>query len=281
MMRTAIRPVLLLVAVLLVPACGNDGGDTTVINQTLPTTAPAAGAILVVTDSNILLNVSPTNPSSIVSAIALTGLQPGEVIRGIDYRPAGGQLYALGSTSRLYQIRPETAICIEVGLPGAFTLTGTAFGFDFNPTVDRIRVVSNTDQNIRLNPNGALAATDITLAYAAGDANAAANPNVTGVAYSNNVNGATTTTLYGVDTNLNILVTQNPPNNGTLNTVGALGVAASGSADFDISASGTAYAAIPAGGMTSLYTINLSTGAATVIGVLASGGPIQGMAVVP
>ena len=87
----------------------------------------------------------------------------------------------------------------------------------------------------RLNPNnGALAATDGTLTYATGDPNAAANPNVVGSAYTNSFNGATTTTLYGIDSALDILVTQNPPNAGTLNTVGALGFNTSDAVGFDI-----------------------------------------------
>jgi hypothetical protein len=59
-----------------------------------------------------------------------------------------------------------------VGASGQFSLNGSSFGFDFNPTVDRIRVQSDADQNLRLNPaTGALAATDTTLSFAVGDTN--------------------------------------------------------------------------------------------------------------
>jgi hypothetical protein len=82
-------------------------------------------------------------------------------------------------------------------------------------------VVSDADQNLWLNPNdGTLAATDGTLAYAVGDSNAGANPNIVGAAYTNNFAGAISTTLYGIDSNLDILTIQNPPNNGSLNTLG-------------------------------------------------------------
>jgi hypothetical protein len=123
-------------------------------------------------------------------------------------------------------------------------LDGNSFGFDFNPTVDRIRVVSNAGQNLRLNPdtgqivdsdpNTPGVQSDSDLAYATGDSNQGQSPNVVGSAYTNNVAGATTTTLYGIDSALDILVTQNPPNNGTLNTVGALGVNATGVVGFDV-----------------------------------------------
>jgi len=102
----------------------------------------------------------------------------------------------LGSANRLYAIDPATAAATEVGMSGQFTLSGTAFGFDVNPGVDRIGVVSDADQNMRLNPNdGTLTATDIALTYQMGDPNFGQNPNVVGSAYSNNVPGAATTTL--------------------------------------------------------------------------------------
>src|SRR5262249_31679133 len=149
----------------------------------------------------------------------------------------------------------------QIGAAGAFTLNGTAFGFDFNPTVDRIRVVSNTGQNIRLNPNdGTLSATDTALAYAAGDPNAAATPRIAAAAFTNNFSGPVTTTLFDIDSNLDILTTQNPQNNGTLNTVGALGFDTSDLVGFDISGqSGIAWASLtaPAGSSSQLFSVNL------------------------
>ena len=98
---------------------------------------------------------SPTN-SAIIS-----GLQSGETILAIDFRPATGQLYGLGSTSRLYVINPMTGAARMIGAtPFTTALSGTIAAFDFNPTVDRIRVVTNTGQNLRLNPEtGGLAFT--------------------------------------------------------------------------------------------------------------------------
>ncbi|RYE24738.1 MAG: DUF4394 domain-containing protein, partial [Sphingobacteriaceae bacterium] len=136
-------------------------------------------------------------------------------------------------------------------------LTGTSFGFDFNPTVDRIRVVSNTGQNLRLNPNdGTVAAVDGNISIGTAF--------VTGAAYTNNFAGATTTVLYDIDAQAGVLYKQDPPNNGTLTVVGSLGVTGTADAGFDIgSTSGTAYALITTGTSTKIYTINLTTGAAT------------------
>lgn len=241
-----------------------------------------------VTTANALVRFDSATPGTLIDSAAITGLQPGENVLGIDFRPANGQLYALGSSSRLYTIdfasAPGVATATQVGTAGAFTLSGTEFGFDFNPIVDRIRVVSDTNQDLRLNPNdGTLSATDTPLAYAGADTNAAADPNVVGSAYTNNSNLATTTTLYGIDSSLDVLVTQNPPNAGTLNTVGALGVNAVGPVGFDIHANGIAFATISTDGVSSrLYTLSLVTGAATLVGsVGAVPTLLRGMAVSP
>ncbi|HEX8138372.1 MAG TPA: DUF4394 domain-containing protein [Pyrinomonadaceae bacterium] len=232
-----------------------------------------------VTAFNNLISFERANPEILYARVPLTGLQPSEQILGIDFRPANGLLYGLGSTSRLYTINTATGAATQVGAgPFSPALSGTTFGFDFNPAVDRIRVVSDTDQNFRLDPDtGALVGPDTTLAYAAGDANAAANPSVVALAYTNNMAGGTPTTLYGIDSNLDALVrlgsvggSPTSPNSGQLFTVGPLGVNAGGLSSFDILASSdTALAALPfsnnASIPTPLYTINLTTGQATEV----------------
>jgi hypothetical protein len=238
-----------------------------------------------ITVQNQLVSFDSATPGTIATNVTVTGLQAGEFLVGIDYRPATGGLYALGSTNRLYTVSTVSGAATQVGSAGAFTLSGTEFGFDINPVADRIRVVSTTDQNIRLNPNdGTLAGTDTSLTYAAGDPNQAVNPNFVGVAYTNNFAGAGATTLYGIDSNLDILVTQNPPNNGTLNTVGALGFNTSDLVGFDVSGiNGVAYASLtaPAGSASALYTINLVTGSATLLGTIGGGVPLRDITAAP
>ena len=80
----------------------------------------------------------------------VTGLQSNETLLGIDFRPATGELYGLGSTSRLYKVDPTTAVATAVGGQFSRCLSGFSFGFDFNPVIDRIRVVSETNQNLVL-----------------------------------------------------------------------------------------------------------------------------------
>ena len=236
-----------------------------------------------ITTANALVTFDSATPGAVSAPVTVTGLGNGEFLLAIDRRPATGQLYGLGSASRLYVINPVTGAATQVGSSGAFTLSGTAFGFDFNPTVDRIRVTSTLGQNLRLNPNdGTLAAVDTALNYAAGDPNVAAIPRIVGSAYTNNVSGALTTTLYDIDSNLDILTIQNPPNSGVLNTVGALGFNTSDLAGFDISgATGTAFASLaaPTGVSASLFTINLATGAATLVGTIGTSATLTDIAV--
>ncbi|GGH23803.1 DUF4394 domain-containing protein [Mucilaginibacter phyllosphaerae] len=216
-------------------------------------TQPVAYAV---SASNELMIFNPMNPSPVVKPI--TGMAAGENVLGMDFRPVNGQLYILGSTSRLYTLNASSGAATAVGTaPLTTLLSGTEFGFDFNPTVDRIRVVSNTGQNLRLNPNdGLVAAIDLPLTPG--------TPSVTAAAYTNNFAGATTTTLFDIDTQTSMLYRQDPPNNGVLVPIGALGVTAMASNGFDIgSTSGTAYALLTVGGVTKIYTINLTTGAAT------------------
>ena len=228
---------------------------------------------------NRIVSFNSTSPGTILSNVLVTGLQTNEFIVGIDSRPATGQLYAIGSTSRVYVINPTTGVATSVGSTPFTPAISTSpyYGFDFNPSVDLIRLVNTNDLNLRINPNtGATVSQDPNLNRQAGDPNASLNLIVNHVAYSNNRAGASTTTLYGIDWNTDTLVTINPANNGTAQTVGSLGIVTSSNTQeggFDISgATGIAYAALTASDETrNLYTINLTTGAATLIGPIGAG----------
>ncbi len=212
---------------------------------------------------------------------AITGVQNGERIEGIDFRPADGRLYAIGSSSRVYVVDTVTAVATAAGPAFTPAVNGSAFGFDFNPVPDRIRLHSSAAQNLRLNPiTGAIGAVDGTLQYAVGDPGRNSTFAITGTAYTNSVAGAATTTLYAIDSARDVLVTLALPNNGVMTTVGSLGVNTTQDVGFDIlPTTGVAYAALTTDGRSSLYTINLTTGNATLVGELRGVGPLRGIAV--
>jgi hypothetical protein len=223
----------------------------------------------------------------------------GQALVGIDFRPATGQCYGLGynattGEAQLYTIALNTGMATAVGAaPFQLDLgNGANVGFDFNPTVDRIRVVAANNTNYRLNPiTGALAATDANLNFAAGDVNQGMDPFIGAAAYTNSFNTATTTVLYGFDEMLGLLVTQVPPNNGTLNTVGLAGIILNptdASSDIDIyydfeTASNLAFCSANPGTTTAdvFYTIDLATGLLVFTGKIGLGIAVRDIAIFP
>ena len=176
---------------------------------------------------------------------------------------------------------------------GAFTppLSGTAFGFDFNPTADRLRVHSDQEQDLRLNQlTGTVAAVDTVLAYATGDANVGQNPNVVGTAYTNSVAGVTATELFAIDSDRDALVFLASPNSGRLTTRGLLGVNTTPEVGFDIYGPGLsttstsqAYATLTLQGQSRsrLYLVSLTSGQATLVGDVNYNRPLIGISITP
>lgn len=247
------------------------------------------GTAFALTTNNTLLNFNPGTPNLINSARFISGLSTGESIIAIDFRPATGQLFGLSNTSRLYLINPSTGTALPVGSALSPTLNGNLAGFDFNPAVDRIRLVGGNGQNLRINPiTGAVVGTDTNLVFAAGDVNASRTPNLTSVAYTNSSAGVTATTLYGIDPTLDVLVLQGSvngtpvsPNTGQLTTVGPLGIDVTDVIGFDIiPGTNAAFATFTTQGGTAsqLYSINLTTGAATAVGTFGGGQLIRDLA---
>ncbi|MEK7728031.1 MAG: DUF4394 domain-containing protein [candidate division KSB1 bacterium] len=253
----------------------------------LPTLPRVQGRIIYGLDgNNNLIRFGSMSPGTVTNTFPISGLQNGENILGIDFRPNDGRLFGMSNMNRVYTLDTLSGVAASVGV-AAFTpvLNGFAFGFDFNPVPDRIRVHSDAEQDLRLNPNtGSLAGSDSSLTYAGGDANFGINPNIVGTAYTNSVVGASTTTLYAIDSGLDVLVTLPTPNNGSMYTIGALGVNTSNAVGFDITGNdGVAYAALTVAPniFSSLYFIDLSSGTAVLLGNIANPSALRGIAVAP
>ncbi len=231
------------------------------------------------------------NPSN-VTTLGPVGFVP----EGIDFRPSTNQLYAIevgAATTQLYTLNLHNGTPTPVGagfassgaLPAPYNLTGNqTFGFDFNPTTlqgdgsMRIRLTATNNSNLRLNSStGAIAGVDTSLQFANGS-----SPFVDASAYINNkATMGGTTSLYDMDSRNNALLLQNPPNAGTVATVGTFGLTidAERNIGFDIYSTGDdpglgddlAFAVYkrpdaPLGGPLGsylLYDVNLTTGATT------------------
>ena len=265
------------------------------MDRTLRRILPALGLLLMgtagaaqaqvtayaITTNNVgvqqLVRFNPFSPAA-VTTVGPTGF----VLTGIDFRPATNMLYGYDG-DRLYIINTTTGAAAF-----QFDVNNTSgnVGFDFNPTVDRIRVVDASGLNMRLNQLTGATTVDGAYSFAAGDANFGTTPSFTAVAYTNSDNDpATGTTLFGIDRNLGQLITITNPNGGAINTVGSLGIGAFGSiTGFDIftqGATNTAFfsATVVGGAVSRLYTLNLGTGAATLIGDIGGVGIVEGLAI--
>lgn len=267
------------------------------------TVAPAAAqtpggtTLYGLTTTNRIVTFTSANPVFASNNVAVTGLQPGEELIGIDRRPNNGLMYGvgrLGTTGRLYTVDVSsgaaTLVAPLVQAPGQLNagqpviVSGNEFGFDFNPAADALRIVSDTGQNLRVLPSaraaGAAGATfaDGTLNYSGSTATG-----VTAAAYTNSVSPTpASTTLYDIDTTRDQLVIQNPPNAGVLNVVGPLRFPTSTVTGFDIvGSSNTAFASLSLGRFVPfslLARVDLSTGQATVTGVAAFPNSLRGLA---
>lgn len=233
-----------------------------------------SGIVYAVTADNHLLSFNSTRPDAIVENRPIVG----EKVIHIDFRPATGQLYALGESGHLYTVNLANVTLTQVGTA---TLP-TSGGFDFNPVRDRIRIASEIS-NVEADPTTAVSFTSgIPLAFSIGDPNFGMPPRILAVAHTNNVAGATTTTTYGLHwtnpfatTQLVTLGTLNgspgSPNLGLLFTVGPTGAATYSYAGFDISDTGEAFASLAhpeAGTVATFYKVDLESGATESLGTL-------------
>jgi hypothetical protein len=248
------------------------------------------------------------------SSVTIAGVAAGETLVGIDFRPQTGQLFALGvadvaDAATLYLLDPQTGAATPVGATGQIAFADGAgavvdlppasagYGFDFNPTVDRIRVTTDTGLNFRVNPdNGApvdgnLNNTATPPANINTDAPLNGLPGgaggVSGAAYTNSHGQPLTggvTTQYVIDAASDSLYIQNPPNSGAVTAgvavvLDGLPLDFSAVNGFDIpsdvrvttsgapASSGVAFAVLTVAGVQRLFSIDLTNGWATDLGL--------------
>lgn len=245
----------------------------------LPLVPAKAERIYAIDSRAVLVSFDSERPAAMLTMAVVRGLAPGENILGIDFRPANKKLYALGSTSRIYVIDPATGVATGVGSRFFPALDGTKFGFNFNPTVDRIRITSNRGQNLRVHPDtGVIVSVDGFLRY-----NDDAVPSVVASAYTNSVANATSTTLYNFELSRRSIVTQVPPNDGVLNQAFQLrGADFSEVSGFDISPAGNkGYVATreTSAARVQLYELDFTANKATLTGTVGTLDQVNAIAV--
>lgn len=250
-------------------------------------TPASAELIYALTTQNDVAVFDSAEPSILLDGGAVGNLPDGVDLEAIDYRPATGAIYLLDNMENVYTFNSAT---FDATIVGTFSprIPGVGYAFDFNPAFrdgEFARIITDTNDNRVISGDTGqylppVEKTDVF--YAVGDPHEGQDPNVSGIAYTNSLFGATSTQQYGIDSDLQVLVTV-ANNAGTLETVGSLGTGVlTNELGFDISGfSGVAYAALQTGPNSILHTIDLTTGAATAVDIIGSGDLIRSLTVIP
>jgi len=248
-------------------------------------------------DDKVFTMANIAAPGLISTPITVTGMTAGQTIAGADVRPLTGELYimgydALSNTAQIYSLNTATGVASAISsTPMSLGLGATdAVSFDFDPTMDRIRVVGANGKNYDINPvNGAIVSTDADLSFNLADVNHLATPSIGAIAYTNSYVGAGATTLYSYDMALNVLAAIDSPATGVLHTIGNTGLMVNTithSIDMDVyvdpvTLNSTAYLAANTNAdlNDNLYSVDLNTGAATSLGLIGGGLDVKNIAI--
>ncbi len=240
-------------------------------------------AVTGLTTDQRLVRFRECSPDRVTEIGTVAGFQGADTaLVGIDYRVQDGKLYGVGNGGGVYTIDGGTA---QLTFVNALTtpLSGTSFGVDFNPAADRLRIVSDTGQNLRHNvTTGGTTATDAPLTVASG-ANVVPALGIAGAAYTNNdVSADTATSLFVLDVAANRVALQSPPNGvpggvaANIVPTGNLTIDGDGPAGFDVytrlergvPVDNLGFASFRVNGTPAFYRMNFLTGEAIFIGVL-------------
>ena len=221
-----------------------------------------AGWIIGLVDGKSIVTIDPATRKVTGNA----DIKGAASVVGIDVRPSDGLLYAVTADGGIYTIDAKTGQAAMKSKLSEPLKAGTTVTVDFNPVADRLRVITSDGTNLRVNVDDGKATVDGALKFKDGDVNAGKTPNVIAGAYSNSFKGTKATALYDIDAS-GALLSQAPPNDGVLNTIGSLGIKLDGPTGFNIVAQGEDNAAwLVTGGM--LYSVDLKSGKAAAAGKL-------------
>ena len=244
--------------------------------------ACAQAATLVGLNSQSQLSRIDTANIAGATNVDITGLMAGDRLVGIDTRPKDGKIYGVSTLNQLYTVNEITGAATWIAaLSAPVVQANLGYGIDFNPVADfgtgaSLRLVSSAGDNFAIN-----AATGVV-----GNAANKIAAGFTGVAYTNTTlmpaAAPASTALYYIDAgNDTLAMAASAFNTPTIATVGSLGVDVLKANGFEVLGNGQAYAALNIDAGTSLatgiYSINLATGSATLLGTY--NGTLSGLTV--
>ena len=224
-----------------------------------------AGWIIGLIDGKTIVTIDPAT-RKVTGTADVKGAGP---LLGIDVRPADGALYGVVADGTIVTIDPKTGQATAKSKIDEMLKANGDVTFDFNPAADRLRLMSADGTSLRINVDDGKVTVDGSHKFKEGDVNAGKTPKVVAGAYSNSLNPKpAATALYNIDATTWALVSQAPPNDGVLNTIGSLGISAATPVAFNIvaSAGDKNDAWLATGG--NLYSVDLKTGKAILAGKL-------------
>ena len=229
--------------------------------STFVATSAQAGWIIGLVNGKQIVTIDPAT-RKVTAKADIKGAGP---LLGIDVRPADGMLYGVAGDGTIWTVDAKTGQATMKSKMSQTLKPGVIATVDFNPVADRLRVMGSDGTSLRVNVDDGMVTVDGSHKYKDGDVNAGKTPKVVAGAYINSKKGTQATALYNIDATTGALVTQAPPNDGILNTVGPLGMAVTGPVGFNIVADGEGNNAWLATGGT-LYSVDLKTGKAAMVG---------------
>jgi hypothetical protein len=265
---------------------------------------PRPETVFATTLSNQLIRFNAGAPERIADFRPISGMHPGERVVGLDFRPATGRLYALGSAGQLYLIDTATAIAEAVGPGRLRTLATEDVGFAFDPQADRIRLVTAEGHNLRIDPDSGLPVdgdpltagmqSDPELRYAAGEFERGSVPQLAAAAIMHRPASGSrpaTTTQYAIDRRARTLVALGslprafhrvPPAGGQVHTIGPLALdLGDGPLSLDVSHAQVALLCVSKGNRSELYRVDLDSAAIQPLGRIAFSGAVTAIAIAP
>jgi hypothetical protein len=106
--------------------------------------------VIGLTEDQTLVAFASTNPTRPTTLGPITGLQGDQRLVGIDCRVTDSTAYGVGDAGGIYTLGLRDATATKVSQL-TVPLSGRAFDVDFNPAANRLRVISDSGQNLRHN----------------------------------------------------------------------------------------------------------------------------------
>ncbi len=237
----------------------------------LSAAAPAA-IFMGVTDENNLISFDTANPGAVLSSVPVSGLvNPLDSLLNLTYNAADGKLYGLDSSANFYQVNFDGSTVL---LNNTFAPTGFSGGLSYDSFSGDLVFGSITAEHFTLSTAGAATANP-DFVYADGDPFEMSSPSVFAIGLD-----PVTGEAFFIDNLTGSLARSYDPALSEWFTVGDLGLDVTSYGALAIDEDGNLFASLSVDGLNSaLYSINPSTGAATLIGGFSGG--VSGLAAVP